>query len=264
MAELPEIEVTRQRLDPKVLDRPVSAVASLDRKALLDTRAGDLESALQGARFTAVDRFGEWLLLELDGKHALVIRPGATGTIRLVRPKEEPQRDTRLQLTFLDAAGLALDDPRRNARVALITELTSLPDVGGPFGPDPLVSPPDSEHWQAALSKRRAQIKAVLLDPEVVAGLGPESADEVLFQAGIRPDRKAKDLSAEEGEHLRQRLAETLTKAVQCQARPDQMPKGYLTRQRHEDAGVCPACGGKLSRKRIKGRPSLFCPACQQ
>lgn len=264
MAELPDMEVARQRLDPKVLDRPIASVAALDRKVLRGTGADTLTGALQGARFTGVDRFGDWLLLELEGERILLVRPGSTGSIRLVRPKEEPERETRLQLTFQDAAGLALDDPRRNASIALVADLDHPPDLGGPFGPDPLAAPPAAEAWEAALSGRRAQIKAVLLDTAVAPGVGPESADEALFQAGIRPDRKAKDLDAEERERLRRTLPETLAKAVRCQARPEQMPKGYLTRQRHEDAGVCPACGGKLSRKRIKGRPSLFCPACQQ
>lgn len=264
MAELPDLEVARQRLDPKILDRPVSSVAALDRKVLLGSEAEALSHALAGASFTAVDRFGDWLLLELDGARVLALRPGATGAVRLVRPKEAPEADTCLQILFVDAAGLALDDPRRNARVALIDDPERAPDLGGPFGPDPLVAPPPTEAWEAALSGRRAQIKAVLLDPAVVAGLGPESADEALFQAGIRPDRKARDLEPAERERLRSALTETLAKAVQCQARPAQMPKGYLTRQRHADASACPACGGKLSRKRIKGRPSLFCPVCQR
>ncbi len=263
MPELPEIEVSRQRLDPKVLARPVQAVTALDERLLRDTSAGGLEGALVGAPLTGIARFGNYLLLEVAGERALLLSLSPEASIEQIRPREEPPRHTRLGLRFRDGGGLAVVDPQGRSWLTLIPDGETVPDLGT-FGPDALNGEPDPVQWREALQGRRAQIKGLLLEPALVAGLGPLYTDEILFQAGIRPDRRACDLGPEEMERLRLAVGETLRKAVQCQARPDQLPRTYLTRARAEHRQECPRCGGPLEKRQVQGRASVFCPACQR
>ena len=262
MPELPEIEISRQRMDPKVLSRPVQAVTVLDERLLRETAPGDLKEALVGAELTAVARFGHYLLIEVAGERALLLALSPSAGIHQVRPQEEPPQHTRLGLLFQDGGGLAVVDPQARSWLTLIPDEETLPDLGT-FGPDALNGEPDPEAWREALHGRRAQIKGLLLEPTLVAGLGPLYTDEILFQAGIRGDRKASDLDDEEIERLRLAVGETLRKAVRCQARPDQLPRTYLTRARAEGREDCPRCGGPLEKRQIQGRASIFCPACQ-
>lgn len=262
MPELPEIEISRQRLDPKILNRPLQALTVLDERILREIPADELREGLLGTAFTGIARFGNYLLLEVGGEAALLLGLSATASVEQVRPQEEPPKSTRLGLLFQDGGGLAVVDPQARTWLTLLRDEAEVPDLGT-FGPDALNGQPDPEQWREALKSRRAQIKGLLLEPTLIAGLGPLFTDEILFQAGIRPDRRASDLSDEEADRLREAVRTTLQKAVQCQANPQQLPKTYLTRARDEGREDCPKCGGPLEKRQIQGRASVFCPACQ-
>lgn len=262
MPELPEIEISRQRLDPKILARPIKDLPVLDERILRDTAEDDLRQGLLGASFTGIARFGHFLLLEVDSSRVLLLSLSATASIEQVRPQEEPPRSTRLGLVFQDGGGLAVVDPQARTWLTLIPDEDSVPDLGD-FGPDALNGEPDPEQWRESLQGRRAQIKGLLLESSLIAGLGPLITDEILFQAGIRPDRRASDLSDAECDRLREAVRSTLQKSVQCQANPQQLPKAFLTRARAEEREECPKCGGPLEKRQIQGRATLYCPACQ-
>ncbi|MFA9460398.1 Fpg/Nei family DNA glycosylase [Thiohalorhabdus sp. Cl-TMA] len=262
MPELPELEISRQRLDPKILNRPLQAFTVLDERLLRDFPSEELRAGLLGASFTGIARFGHYLLLEVAQKGVLLLSLSNSAAIQQVRPQEEPPKNTRLGLLFQDGGGLAVVDPQARTWLTLIQDEEEVPDLGT-FGPDALNGSPDPEEWREALQARRAQIKGLLLEPTLIAGLGPLFTDEILFQAGIRPDRRASDLGDEEADRLREAVRATLQKAVQCQANPQQLPKSFLTRARSEEREDCPKCGGPLEKRQIQGRASVFCPACQ-
>lgn len=261
MVELPALEVSYQRLQAKALNRSVAKITALEEGVLANTSSDQLRQGLEWARVTDLSRFGDFLILELDGRRVLLIHPSYTASIQVARPKGGPGPHTCFQVKFQEGGGLALDDRRRRSALYLIESEENLPKLGS-FGPDPLSGALDPERWRQSLQQRRAQIRGLLLEPSLIAGLGPVFADEILFQAGIRPDRRASDLSEAELERLRRAVQTTLRKAVRCQAHPRRLPKAFLTRAR-EEGGTCPKCGGPLSRKRIKGRNSVLCPNCQ-
>lgn len=263
MPELPQIEITRQRLDPKVLRRPIHSVITLDERALKDTDADTLRQGLEGAELTGIARFGHFLLLEVARERVLLVSLSGSAEIQQVRPQEDPPRNSRLAVRFHDAGGLAITDARAGTWLRLLADENALPDLGS-FGPDALNGELDPEAWRASLQGRRAQIKGLLLDATLVAGIGPSVADEILFQARIRPDRKAADLSDEEIDRLREMVSRTLDKAVRCQARPEQLPKSFLGRTLAEGSELCPKCEASLDKRKIQGRTTYFCPTCQQ
>ncbi|MFB6259273.1 MAG: DNA-formamidopyrimidine glycosylase family protein, partial [Thiohalorhabdaceae bacterium] len=115
MPELPELEISRQRLDPKILGRPIHEVAILDEGILDGTDPGALRQGLGGATFTGIARFGHFLLLEVGEASVLLLSLSASATIEQVRPHEDPPRGTRLGLRFNDSGGLAVVDPRNQS-----------------------------------------------------------------------------------------------------------------------------------------------------
>ncbi len=112
------------------------------------------------------------------------------------------------------------------------------------------------------MDKRKA-VKATLMDQALLAGVGNIYSDEILFQAGIVPTRRANELSQKERRRLFQIMKRALRTAIRNKAMPDQFPRSYLTRNRQEGS-QCPKCGGLVRTHEINGRRSYYCPRCQK
>ena len=128
-------------------------------------------------------------------------------------------------------------------------------------------------HLHAATRSRRAAIKLVLLDQQVLAGVGNIYADEALFQAGIRPTRPARRVTHAECERLvtavrcvLQRSIETGGSSISDYVRPDGSDGGYQDERRVYARGgqPCLACGARVRRVVLGQRSSCYCPRCQR
>jgi formamidopyrimidine-DNA glycosylase len=101
------------------------------------------------------------------------------------------------------------------------------------------------------------------MDQKRLAGIGNIYSDEILFQAGVRPDLKAGELSEEDlGRIYTEMVSNVLPAAIEAGARPDRLPSFFIIPHRRGD-GVCPRCGGSLEKRRISGRTAWFCPRDQ-
>ena len=115
------------------------------------------------------------------------------------------------------------------------------------------------------LARRHAPIKAVLLDQGTFAGVGNWIADEVLFQARIRPDRAASALTPSEVGRLRSRLLWIVRRAVAVGADSDRFPRGWLFHRRWgRDATARTARGERIVHHTIGGRTTAWVPARQR
>lgn len=108
---------------------------------------------------------------------------------------------------------------------------------------------------------RKWLIKQALLNQRIVAGLSNHYADEALFQAGICP--RARSLSIEQLAALFSSIQEALKASLAVHANLEKLPDTYLLPNRHP-GGRCPTDGALLSREKIGGRTSYFCPAHQK
>jgi formamidopyrimidine-DNA glycosylase len=118
------------------------------------------------------------------------------------------------------------------------------------------------DDFQEALSGSRASIKSALMNQQIVAGIGNVFSDEILFQAGVHPARKAGDLDEKTLKSLFKAMGKVLDKAIQAGADPDRFPKSFILSHRHGDE-KCPKCSGRIKSKKISGRTAFFCPKCQ-
>ena len=270
MPELPEVETTVRGLVQVLQDRRLTFVEArrVDLRKVIPV---DLRQRLTNARVTSLARRGKYGLIATDHDDTLVFHLGMSGRWR-VDPSELLAHD---HLVFETDAGrrLTLNDPRRFGFVELV-ETSSLvrypPFVA--MGPEPLGEGLSGKYLALALAGRTASIKAMLLDQQIVAGLGNIYACEALHMAGIAPDRAAGRVSTGRLERLAGAIKVVLEAAILAggsslrdYARPNG-ELGYFSKQWRvygREGSAC-RCGATIKRRVEAGRSTFWCPTCQR
>jgi formamidopyrimidine-DNA glycosylase len=271
MPELPEVETTRRDLEARVSGRTVVDVV-MDRLGVAPARGlspAEMEDALRGRRIEALSRRGKYLIAHLDGGDALVLHRRMTGNLVLRDPAAAPEPFTRAVLRLDDGAELRWIDQRRFGTWTLVPDpAAAMPGIG----PEPLDDGWTADDLAAALSGRRAPVKAVLLDQRRVAGLGNIYVDESLHRAGIHPGRLAGSLTTEEVARLHAAVRQVLRRAIELQGSSARNHRGGYGqsgtmqdewRVYHRDGSPCSACGATIRKLRVAGRGTHICPTCQ-
>lgn len=273
MPELPEVEVLRRSLEPRLVGRRIERV-EVRARALREPLEKRKLAALAGRRFLRLGRRAKYLLADLEGERTLVVHLGMSGRLTLV--SGETLREPHEHLAFRLDSGerLRLRDPRRfglafaveSARVAEDPHLAGLgvEPLGGAFSGDDLAR---------AARRRRGPVKGLLLDGRVVAGVGNIYACEALFRAGIRPDRPVDRIAPPRWRRLGEEVIAVLGEAI---AAGGTTINDFADGAGHEGlfqvalavygrAGEpCPRCGRTIRRTALAGRGTYFCPGCQR
>jgi formamidopyrimidine-DNA glycosylase len=139
------------------------------------------------------------------------------------------------------------------------------------LGPEPFAI--ESDAWRIALKKANRNLKACLLDQRLVAGVGNIYADESLFEARLKPMRRARHLSRAEAERLRGAIVAVLTRAIQRRGSTIRdyvggsgQQGGFQDEFHVYGCGgeACVACKSPIRRIVLAGRSTHFCPRCQK
>ena len=265
---MPEIlEVERYRaVAEQALDRPIARAWMVDgRYGRGGTTPARLRAALVGRTFEAARRRGKLLLLDVKDGPTLGVRFGMTGGLvvdgreALDRLRYGPgvfdDKWVRARVTFADGGTLLLHDPRRFGSLELAPDEERL-------GPDALSLTRSQLRGALGGTPARthaavAPLKARLMDQERVAGIGNLLADEILWRAGLDPERRT-PLSEEELEDLARAVRTTLRQL----ARRGGSHTGDLMEERHP-SGHCPFDGAPLRRDTVGGRTTFWCPVHQ-
>jgi formamidopyrimidine-DNA glycosylase len=212
-------------------------------------------------------------VLELDSGDALILHRGMTGSL-LLRAGEAPiEPYVRLIFRLDDGTELRFDDARKFGKAFVMrSDGSERPMPWARMGPEPL-SPDFTEGTLAsALARRSAPIKSLLLNQEIVAGLGNIYVDESLFRARIHPLRPAGTLTSEEISRLHAAIQSVLTGAVEGRGTTFSSYRDIEGRRGsfqdtlsvfRKSGAPCPACGTPIERIVVGGRGTHFCPACQ-
>lgn len=246
MPELPEAERARQTLE-SALGRRIAGVDDRDSYVCRPHAPGELAAALTGHTLATAHRRGKFMWLETDDGPALGLHLGMAGRI-LVDPGDSTRWD-RFTLTFDDGGRLVLRDKRRLGRAVLNPDFSHV-------GPD--AAEVGRVEFRRRIGAGRAPIKARLLDQGAISGIGNLLADQILWQARISPLRLTGSLSMAELDRLRREVRAAVRSAI----RKGGAHTGRFVEARGRD-GVCPRDGHHLSRARIGGRTTYWCPACQ-
>lgn len=257
MPELPDVEVFKRYLDATALHQTVEEV-TVEDPDLLEGVSGDaLRRRLRGRELAGTRRHGKYLFAEAAGEGWLVLHFGMTGFLKYFRREDSAPDHPRLLLAFFDGYRLAYDCQRKFGAVGWTGDVDRFVADKG-LGPDPLGADFGLAAFRARLDGRRGAIKPTLMNQEVLAGVGNVYSDEILFHAGIHPERKVPDLGEDDVAAIHRALGRVLEEAIRAQVDPHRLPDGYLLPRREEGAG-CPRCAGTVRRKKVSGRSAYFC-----
>ncbi|WP_399682054.1 bifunctional DNA-formamidopyrimidine glycosylase/DNA-(apurinic or apyrimidinic site) lyase [Xenophilus sp.] len=270
MPELPEVEVTRRGFADRIAGAQVLAVRM---GKPLRWGLGVLPQALVGRRVQGVRRRGKYLLVDLD-EGLLLLHLGMSGSLRFDAALPPPGVHDHFDLATT-AGTLRLNDPRRFG-AAVYVEAQDAPAARkllDGLGMEPLEGGFDADAFHAALRRRQAPIKQVLMAGDVVVGVGNIYASEALFLAGIRPTLPALRVSRPRALRLHAAIRDVLGRAVERGGSSLRDfshvdgSSGYfqLEAMVYGRAGeACRVCGTQVRQIRQGQRSTFFCPACQK
>ncbi|RMD63750.1 MAG: hypothetical protein D6826_04135, partial [Alphaproteobacteria bacterium] len=213
MPELPDVEYFRCILERHGLRRTIADVVVADPRIVDGSTVKTLQGALCGTRLSTARRHGKHLFARIAGDGWLTMHFGMTGALVPVVKAAPAPRFERLRLDFKNATALAFVDPRRLGRVGLSARIEDFIAAHG-LGPDALDPDLTAAGFAERVSARRGGIKAILMNQEVVAGVGNIYADEILFQARIHPATPRQALDAARLAHLYRAMREVLETAI--------------------------------------------------
>ncbi len=245
MPELPEAERARATLE-MAIGREIVAVDDRDTYVCRPHSPGELADALTGHALAAAFRRGKFLWVETADGPTLGLHLGMSGRI-LLDPRERTRWD-RFSLEFADGSRLVLRDKRRLGRAVLNPDYTHV-------GPDAATVSRDA--FRRIVGAGRTAVKARLLDQGAISGVGNLLADQALWQARIAPARSTALLSEAELDRLRRELRAAVRRAI---AQGGVHTGSFIPARRE---GFCPRDGHPLSRAKIGGRTTYWCPECQ-
>jgi formamidopyrimidine-DNA glycosylase len=265
--ELPEVETIRAQLAPRLEGRTLTRVEILDPRLTRPYDLFEVTEELEGDCVEAVERRGKYLVVRLESGLALLVHLRMTGSFGFA-----PTTHERAVLELDDGSRLAYRDVRRFGTWLVLERADIEPYLATKNGVEPL-GPLFTVAWFASrLAARRAPLKAVLLDQRVVAGLGNIYADEGLWRARVNPLRPANDLSPDEVARVHRAIRAALRAGIQRQGstlRDYSAPDGTEGSMQDEfriygrDGQPCLRCRATISKTRVGGRGTWFCPRCQ-
>lgn len=308
MPELPEVEFTARQLRTHVVGATMREACVFWSRTIGHPAVEDFVAEIAGRRILAVRRRGKFLIVDLSGDLFLSIHRRMTGNLLLLSPgwqintslqqqdavawntkgprfySEEQDNGAmvaalaaetgycRVCFNFADGRRLLFTDPRKFGRISLWPCAQEEAFFAG-LGLEPLGEEFTVEHFARALAGRTSGIKGVLLDQQVVVGLGNIYADEALFYAAIHPLRRANALTMAEIERLHEGIIVVLTRSIEHGGTTF---SGYRdmwgeagdnynhVRVYQQDGKPCVRCGTIIERIVIAQRSAHYCPTCQQ
>lgn len=266
MPELPDLEVIREFLAPRVVGVPIAAVDVRRPLVVRNLLGGDVGEYLVGRSLADVARRGKFLLLPLDDGHTLVVNPMLAGRIRYGEPLARHRARDALVLCLADGHELRYHDAKDMGKVYLTDDLERVPAFAG-LGPEATDPGLSLEVFRQRLRKHRGEIKGILVNQAFVAGIGNAYADEICWRAGVYPFRRRPSLTDDEVAQLHSAVQKVLGEAIETLrervgADIDVEVRDFLAV--HNKVGQpCPRCGNPISKVTRDRRTTNFCRTCQ-
>jgi formamidopyrimidine-DNA glycosylase len=261
MPELPEVENRLLYFRRTALGQCVERVIVTAPGMIKSSGARGFANKLRGRCFASAYRRGKYLIITLDDGHLLILHFGMGGDLSYYDSPDDRPEFTRIEFIFASHKRLAFTCPRKICRVMLADDVMEIPALRD-MGPEP-----DAKAFSLAYLGRlieespSRQIKPLLMDQKKIAGVGNIYADEILFEAQVRPDRRASSLNEEEIKRIHRETRRVLKRAIRTGG-DETFPSDFLV-SRNARGARCKTCGHPIESKKIGGRTAYFCPDCQ-
>jgi formamidopyrimidine-DNA glycosylase len=256
--ELPDVEGYRRYWTRYAVGRRVVGVDVPNPAILRNRSVASVRRTLRGRRFEDAERRGKWLLAPSDGP-TILLHFGMTGLL-VWRGGDGSERHRHDRLVFRFSEGeLRYRNMRMLGGAWVARDDRELDGLVGDLGPD--AADVDRETFEGLLAGRRGGIKATLMNQRVIAGIGNELSDELLWRARVHPGRGIATLERRDFGVLHRAVRDVLTASMRHGRIPRE--RRWLEGQRGRRDARCPRCHAELRRSRIAGRTSYWCPRCQ-
>ena len=231
-----------------------------------------MAAELEGERVAAVERRGKYLIVRFESDRVLLIHLRMTGSLRHSGAGLAGDPHRRAVVRLDDGSDVAYRDVRRFGTWLVLEPGELAPYLATRVGEEPLDALFTAARLGERLAKRRAPIKACLLDQRTLAGLGNIYVDEALWRARIHPLRPAESIDRAELRRLHTAIRTTLEAGIARQGstlRDYALPDGGSGSMQDEfkvygrGGEPCDRCGTAIAKTRVAGRGTWFCPRCQ-
>lgn len=282
MPELPEVETVRRGLNKLTTNQVIEgSEVLLPRTIAYPLSIAKFENEIRGTAISSWQRRGKYLIAHLSDQASqpagyLGVHLRMTGQLLWVKQSDSLQKHTRVRLFLPNNQELRFVDTRTFGKFWFVPPASSLETVITglqKLGPEPFAKEFTREYLAIKLSKRRRNIKTLLLDQNIVAGIGNIYADETLFKSKIRPETLASELTSSQVDHLHTAIIEVLQVAI---ANGGTTFSDFLNllgvQGNYSDSALvygrqgkpCRVCQTPIEKIKLGGRSSHFCPRCQR
>lgn len=271
MPELPEVETTRRGIESSVVGHVIKKV--IVREPRLRWRVPrQLPELAGGQKVVQLRRRAKYLVFDLE-RGSMILHLGMSGSLRVLPATTPPSMHDHVDIVMDTGFCIRFNDPRRFGSLLWVDGDPLAHKLLKSLAPEPLSEEFDGEYLSRAAKGRSVAIKQLIMNGQVVVGVGNIYASEALFRAGVRPRRAAGRLKRPEFDALVKSIKAVLGDAIKeggttlrDYINPEGMP-GYFRQklfvyERTKDP--CRVCKTPI-RHLVQGqRSTYFCPQCQK
>lgn len=272
MPELPEVETTKRGIQPFVENQFVKELIVRTRTLRWPIPKG-LNAKLAGYKIKSISRRAKYLLFDCDNGW-LINHLGMSGSLRVIDyPNLEAGKHDHFDIVLANGKIVRYRDPRKFGCLLWTRENPNEHPLLKRLGPEPLSEEFNGNYLYQKLRNRNAPIKTQIMNNEIVTGVGNIYANESLYRAGIRPNRRSNKISQTRLQRLAVHIKETLREAITLGGstlrdfHQTDGSKGYFQQSYKvygRDGSECFACKSKIKNKTIGQRSSYYCVYCQR
>jgi len=286
MPELPEVETIRQGLKKQILHKPIASII-IKKKNLVKNNLRDFNNILQNNAVSQIDRIGKLLLFKLAKQEKyLAIHLKMTGQLiysfkdkliagghNLPIIDDLPNKFSHIIFNFKDGSKLFFNDMRQFGYLQLLDK-QGRGQVIKKYGIEPLSKNFTLSNFKKLFKNRKTILKALLLNQQIISGLGNIYVDEVCFRAKVLPNRRVNSLSDTEIKALWQACQYIIKKAIASKGttfsdyRDSANKSGNYSKYLKvygRQGQKCVRCKKtKIKKITLTGRGTHFCLTCQK
>ena len=276
MPELPEVETVRRGLAHFLTGYTFRSAHDLHPRLLKPASIAPI-TAVVGARIESVNRRGKFLWMTLNRDQALVAHLGMSGQFLVSRKDRPAPGHVRAQFSLsrgLKKHELVFSDQRTFGWLSVEEMVGGVPTSAAHIALDPFDANFDRDAVIAKIKSRKAAIKSLILNQEIMSGVGNIYADESLWRAKIHPEISAADLSTRKIGSLVDAATQVMAEAIEVGGTSfDALyinvngESGFFETSLAaygQEGEPCPRCGRQIRRIAFGARSSHFCPQCQR
>lgn len=271
MPELPEVETTVNGIKPWLEQKKIKKI-NVHNSSLRWKIPDELPKIYLSQTITSIARRAKYILIHLESKATIIVHLGMSGSLTIVTNDKELAKHDHFEMIMDDDTVLRYNDPRRFGCVLDTRDYLDHKLIKN-LGPEPLTDEFTGKYFKDKSKNKTQAVKNFIMNGKIVVGVGNIYASEVLFFAGINPNKPAGKVTLAKYKVLVEKIKEVLSKAIKAGGttlndfvNADGQP-GYFSQQLAvygRTGEPCIACEKEITQRTIGQRSTFYCTNCQK